>query len=123
MRSKTFCRLGLVLIISVLLRLGVALYLGDGVDAPALLTDQRSYHALGARLLAGEGYSFAQGWFPSPRPIRPPLNITLLPPLDYLTLIHLMKHSTLILADSGGIQEESPSWGCWYGATGDNRAA
>lgn len=64
MRSKTFCRLGFVLTISVLLRLGVALYLGDRVDAPALLTDQRSYHALGARLLAGEGYSFAQAWYP-----------------------------------------------------------
>lgn len=38
-------------------------------------------------------------------------SITLLPPLDYLTLAHLMKHSTLILTDSGGIQEEAPSLG------------
>jgi UDP-N-acetylglucosamine 2-epimerase len=37
--------------------------------------------------------------------------ITLLPPVDYLTLVHLMKHSTLILTDSGGIQEEAPSLG------------
>lgn len=37
--------------------------------------------------------------------------VTLLPPLDYLTLAHLMKHSTLILTDSGGIQEEAPSLG------------
>jgi UDP-N-acetylglucosamine 2-epimerase (non-hydrolysing) len=37
--------------------------------------------------------------------------ITLLPPLDYLPLVHLMKHSTLILTDSGGIQEEAPSFG------------
>ena len=29
-------------------------------------------------------------------------NITLLPPLDYLPLVHLMKHATLILTDSGG---------------------
>lgn len=37
--------------------------------------------------------------------------ITLLPPLDYLPLIHLMKHATLILTDSGGLQEEAPSLG------------
>lgn len=38
-------------------------------------------------------------------------NIKLLPPLDYLPLIHLMKHTALILTDSGGIQEEAPSLG------------
>jgi UDP-N-acetylglucosamine 2-epimerase (non-hydrolysing) len=38
-------------------------------------------------------------------------NIYLLPPLDYLPLVHLMKHATLILTDSGGIQEEAPSFG------------
>jgi UDP-N-acetylglucosamine 2-epimerase (non-hydrolysing) len=37
--------------------------------------------------------------------------ITLLPPLDYLPLVHLMKRSTLILTDSGGLQEEAPSFG------------
>ncbi len=38
-------------------------------------------------------------------------NITLLPPLDYLPLIHLMKYASLILTDSGGIQEEAPGLG------------
>ena len=38
-------------------------------------------------------------------------NIKLLPPLDYRPLIHLMKAATLILTDSGGIQEEAPSLG------------
>lgn len=38
-------------------------------------------------------------------------NISLLEPLDYLSLVHLMKRSTLILTDSGGIQEEAPSLG------------
>lgn len=37
--------------------------------------------------------------------------ITLLPPADYLTWVHLMKRSTLILTDSGGVQEEAPSLG------------
>lgn len=38
-------------------------------------------------------------------------HITLLPPLDYLPLVHLMKHAALILTDSGGIQEEAPAFG------------
>jgi UDP-N-acetylglucosamine 2-epimerase (non-hydrolysing) len=37
--------------------------------------------------------------------------VTLLPPLNYLPLIHLMKHAYLILTDSGGIQEEAPTFG------------
>lgn len=38
-------------------------------------------------------------------------HITLLPPLDYLPMVHLMKHAHLILTDSGGLQEEAPSLG------------
>ena len=38
-------------------------------------------------------------------------NITLLPPLDYLPLVHILKHSTLVLTDSGGLQEEAPGLG------------
>ncbi len=38
-------------------------------------------------------------------------HITLLPPLDYLPLVHLMKRATLVLTDSGGIQEEAPGLG------------
>jgi UDP-N-acetylglucosamine 2-epimerase (non-hydrolysing) len=38
-------------------------------------------------------------------------HITLLPPLDYRPLVHLMKHTKLILTDSGGLQEEAPSLG------------
>jgi UDP-N-acetylglucosamine 2-epimerase (non-hydrolysing) len=37
--------------------------------------------------------------------------ITLLPPLDYLPLVHLMKRSHVVLTDSGGIQEEAPGLG------------
>ncbi|HEX2989451.1 MAG TPA: UDP-N-acetylglucosamine 2-epimerase (non-hydrolyzing) [Anaerolineales bacterium] len=38
-------------------------------------------------------------------------HVTLLPPLDYLPLVHLMKQAALILTDSGGIQEEAPAFG------------
>ena len=39
-------------------------------------------------------------------------NIKLLQPLDYPYLVYLMKNAKLILTDSGGIQEEAPSFGC-----------
>jgi UDP-N-acetylglucosamine 2-epimerase (non-hydrolysing) len=38
-------------------------------------------------------------------------NIILLEPLDYLPMIHLMKHASLVLTDSGGLQEEAPALG------------
>ncbi|MEN8172483.1 MAG: UDP-N-acetylglucosamine 2-epimerase (non-hydrolyzing) [Chloroflexota bacterium] len=38
-------------------------------------------------------------------------NISLLAPLDYLPMTHMMKRSTLVLTDSGGIQEEAPGLG------------
>ena len=38
-------------------------------------------------------------------------HVTLLPPLDYLPMVHLMKHANLVLTDSGGIQEEAPAFG------------
>jgi len=38
-------------------------------------------------------------------------HITLLPPLDYLPMVHLIKRAALVLTDSGGIQEEAPTFG------------
>lgn len=38
-------------------------------------------------------------------------NIALLPPLDYLPLVHLIKQAALLLTDSGGLQEEAPGLG------------
>ena len=38
-------------------------------------------------------------------------NVTLLPPLEYLPLVHLLKRSHLVLTDSGGLQEEAPGLG------------
>ena len=38
-------------------------------------------------------------------------NITLLPPLDYLPLVHLLQAASLVLTDSGGLQEEAPGFG------------
>jgi UDP-N-acetylglucosamine 2-epimerase (non-hydrolysing) len=38
-------------------------------------------------------------------------NITLLDPLDYLPMVQLMRHASLVLTDSGGLQEEAPAFG------------
>lgn len=57
--------------LSMVLRVGVAFYLGDIVDAPPLLQDQRSYDALGARLISGHGFSFDRGWYPFTPPDTP----------------------------------------------------
>jgi UDP-N-acetylglucosamine 2-epimerase (non-hydrolysing) len=48
---------------------------------------------------------------PVNRILKDEKHITLLPPLDYLPLVHLMKRSTLIITDSGGLQEEAPTFG------------
>lgn len=38
-------------------------------------------------------------------------NVFLIPPLDYLPFVFAMQHATLLLTDSGGVQEEAPSLG------------
>jgi len=38
-------------------------------------------------------------------------NINLLPPLDYLPWVQLIQRATLVLTDSGGLQEEAPGLG------------
>jgi UDP-N-acetylglucosamine 2-epimerase (non-hydrolysing) len=49
------------------------------------------------------------------KPVRTMLaglsNIHLIKPLDYEPFVYLLKHSYVILTDSGGIQEEAPSLG------------
>ncbi len=39
-------------------------------------------------------------------------NVVLTSPLEYPELVSLMKHAKLVLTDSGGIQEEAPTFGC-----------
>jgi UDP-N-acetylglucosamine 2-epimerase len=37
--------------------------------------------------------------------------VTLIEPLDYLTFVRMMDRSTVIITDSGGVQEEAPALG------------
>lgn len=64
MKRNTVGVLFAILGVSVVLRVAVAFYLGNEIDAPPLLTDQRSYHALGERLITGHGFSFDRMWYP-----------------------------------------------------------
>lgn len=38
-------------------------------------------------------------------------NVILLEPLDYLSFVNLLKRATVVLTDSGGVQEEAPTFG------------
>jgi len=48
---------------------------------------------------------------PAERILAGAANIRLIDPLDYLPMVHAMKRATVILTDSGGIQEEAPALG------------
>ncbi|HJW90471.1 MAG TPA: glycosyltransferase family 39 protein [Anaerolineales bacterium] len=64
MSPRQRCVLFAILAISVLLRLGVALYLGNQVEAMPGTFDQISYHTLALRLLGGHGFTFDKQWWP-----------------------------------------------------------
>jgi len=61
----------LILGVSVLLRLGMALYLGNEVVILPGTTDQLSYHHLALRLLGGHGLTFGEPWWPLTMPDEP----------------------------------------------------
>lgn len=53
-----------ILLVSIALRVGAALYLGDQVvDLPGT-ADQLSYHNLAQRVLGGHGFTFGEPWWP-----------------------------------------------------------
>ncbi len=53
-----------ILLVSIALRVGAALYLGDQVvDLPGT-ADQLSYHNLAQRVLGGYGFTFGEPWWP-----------------------------------------------------------
>ena len=62
MKSKRL--LTLILVVAVLIRIVVALYMGDKVTVLPGIQDQVSYDALARSLLDGRGYSFTKNWYP-----------------------------------------------------------
>jgi 4-amino-4-deoxy-L-arabinose transferase-like glycosyltransferase len=63
-RSKQKQRLTLILAAAVLIRIPVALLMGDQVTELPGIQDQISYDALARSLLDGRGYSFTENWYP-----------------------------------------------------------
>lgn len=53
-----------ILVLSVVLRVGAALYLGNQVVSLPGTADQVSYHNLAIRVLDGHGFSFGEAWWP-----------------------------------------------------------
>lgn len=60
-----------ILLLSVLLRVAAAFYLGDRVEALPGIFDQLSYDALARQVAAGHGFRFDQDWWPATRAGEP----------------------------------------------------
>ncbi|MFZ0547951.1 MAG: glycosyltransferase family 39 protein [Candidatus Promineifilaceae bacterium] len=54
-----------ILVLSVILRIGVALYFGNDVSPLPGITDQISYHTLAQRIVEGHGFTFGETWWPA----------------------------------------------------------
>ncbi len=78
-----------ILAISVLLRVGAAVYLGDVVEELPGTSDQVSYHALALRVLGGQGFSFGEDWWPATRANEPTAHWSFLYTL-YLTGVYAL---------------------------------
>src|SRR5688572_4803112 len=79
--DKTKQLLILILVAAVLIRIPVALLMGDQVTELPGIQDQVSYDALARSLLDGQGYSFTKNWYPFTPPNTPTAHWSFLYPL------------------------------------------
>lgn len=86
----------MVLALSVLLRLGAALYMGDRIEALPGIYDQISYDALAQRVAAGHGFSFASDWWPVTRAGEPTAHWSYAMVLYLAGIYRLFGHHPLI---------------------------
>lgn len=54
-----------LIVISILLRVGAAVYFGNEIENMPGTADQLSYHTLAQRVLGGHGFSFGEPWWPA----------------------------------------------------------
>ncbi|HEY3475378.1 MAG TPA: glycosyltransferase family 39 protein [Anaerolineales bacterium] len=80
-RSRNRQLLILILLAAVVIRIPVALYMGDQVTVLPAIQDQVSYNALARSLLEGRGYSFTKNWYPFTPPNTPTAHWSFLYPL------------------------------------------
>lgn len=60
-----------ICVVAIILRVGVAVYLGNAVEALPGVSDQLSYHYLAIRVIEGHGFSFDRAWWPATRAGEP----------------------------------------------------
>ena len=63
--------LAAIIALSVVARVGAAVYHGSTIEPLPGVTDQISYHELALRLLDGHGFTFGTGWWPATRANQP----------------------------------------------------
>ena len=63
-RARNKQLLTLILVVAVLIRIPIAIYMGDQITVLPGIQDQVSYDALARSLLDGRGYSFTEKWYP-----------------------------------------------------------
>lgn len=63
-RAKNKQLLTLILVAAVLIRIPIAIYMGNQITVLPGIQDQVSYDALAHSLLEGRGYSFTEKWYP-----------------------------------------------------------
>ena len=63
-RARNKQLLTLILVMAVLIRIPIAIYMGDQITVLPGIQDQVSYDALARSLLDGRGYSFTEKWYP-----------------------------------------------------------
>lgn len=78
-----------ILLLSVLLRVAVALYMGNSVVPLPGVADQESYHHLAQRLLGGHGFTVGENWWPVTQAGEPTAHWSYLYTL-YVTAIYFL---------------------------------
>ena len=88
--------LAFILIAAVLIRIPVAIYMGDQVTELPGIQDQVSYDALARSLLEGRGYSFTENWYPFTKANTPTSHWSFLYPLYLAGLYAITGYHPLI---------------------------
>ena len=88
--------LQLILLLSVLLRVGAAVYLGDQVEILPGTHDQISYDALAQNVAAGKGFVFDEYWYPFTPPNTPTAHWSFLYVLYLAAVYFITGHHPLI---------------------------
>ena len=99
-----------VLALAVVLRVVVALALGDRAEPVSGAADQVSYDVLAQRVLAGHGFSFPTGWYPFTEADRPTAHWSFLYTLYLATVYAVVGHHPLA---ARLVQAVLSSAGCW----------